>query len=269
MTAQYLITLPDGTADGPYTEEELLDMMDADELGAGTICEDMATRRRCRVRDLFKVIPPGNPLSVAAEDGDEDGPEEAEHGHYPSKNASHEPAQTAAAVPAPARWVPAPLKAPPAGVSLPAAVAVPLRTLYTGHPSFWHYWRSFVASLALMAGGWYAGKWPEGGWWLAAGWLAGGGWLALTLLRRSSVEYKVTTRRVEVQRGFFSKSSQEIRIPDIRAINITKSGFKGLLGVGDLVFASSAGGEDDVVFHQTGAALLIKNRVRQLQDRSS
>ena len=120
-----------------------------------------------------------------------------------------------------------------------------------------------------MAGGWYAGKWQDGGSWLAAGWLTGSAWLAITLLRRTSVEFKVTTRRVEVQSGFFSKSSQEIRIPDIRAINIAKSGWKGLLGVGDLVFASSTGGEDDVIFHQTGATQLIKNRVRQLQDRSS
>jgi uncharacterized membrane protein YdbT with pleckstrin-like domain len=141
--------------------------------------------------------------------------------------------------------------------------------LYAGHPSCWTYWRSLGLSLALMGGGWYAGRWEHGAWWLAAGWVSGSLWLALTLLRRSSVEYLVTTRRVEVQRGLISKSSQEIRIPDIRAINVRKSGLAGLMGVGDLSFSSATGGEEDVVFHQAPGAHRLKNRVRQLQDRGA
>ena len=237
MIAEYLITLPDGTTDGPYTEEDLLDMVDADELGAGTICQDTVTGRRCRVRDLFKVIPP-SPAEAA-------------------------PEPAPAPPPPPTRWVPAPLP-----LEEPAApVPLPLRTLYTGHPSYWMYWRSLLAALLLMAGGWYAGRWENGGWWLAAGWLCGGLWLALTLLRRSSVEYRLTTRRVEVQRGFFSKSSTEIRIPDIRAITVRKTSFPGLLGVGDLSFSSAAEGESDILFQQTPGAHRLKNRIRRLQDR--
>ena len=131
------------------------------------------------------------------------------------------------------------------------------------------YWRSLLISLSLMGGGWYAGKWEDGGWWLAAGWLTGGLWLALALLRRSAVEYRISTRRVEVQRGLISKSSQEIRIPDIRAINVRKSGFPGLLGVGDLIFSSASGGQEDVIFHQVAGAHRLKNQVRRLQDREA
>jgi hypothetical protein len=252
VSAEYLIILPDGAIEGPYTEEDLLDMVDADEIGAGTICEDMETRRRCRIRDLFKVIPPAPGLTSSP---------------APPAPADEEEDEAHPAPPAPAKWVPAPL---PETAPVPAAPApLPLRTLYVGHPSFWNYARSILFSLGLMAGGWYAGRWENGGWWLAAGWLLGGLWLALTLLRRSCVEYRITTRRVEVERGLISKSSQEIRIADIRAINVRKSGLTGFLGVGDLCFSSSGGEEEDVIFHQTPGAHRLKNRVRQLQDRGA
>lgn len=269
MSAEYLIQLPDGSLDGPYTEEDLLDMVDADELGAGTICEDLATRRRCRVRDLFKVIPPAedSPDSLQPP-GRKPSAEEDVAGEEEKNDAADRPAPAArSSAPAPARWVPAPLPQHHQGPVPPAPL--PPRTVYTGHPSFWNYWRSLGLSLGLMAGGWYAGRWDHGVWWLAAGWVSGSLWLALTLLRRSAVEYRVTTRRVEIQQGLISKSSREIRIPDIRAINVRKSGFTGLLGVGDLSFSSSTGGEEDVVFHQTPGAHRLKNRVRQLQDRGT
>ena len=257
MRAEYLINLPDGRVDGPYTEEDLLDMVDADEIGAGTICEDMATRRRCRIRDLFKIIPPAPDPDVADEpDAAEEDDDESGDGPDPSPH----PAP-------PNRWVPAPLPEPAPVTAGPAPL--PVRLIYAGHPSLLMYWRSLTGSLGLMTGAWYAGRWENGGWWLVAGWLSGGLWLALTLLRRSSVEYRVTTRRVEVQRGLLSKSSQEIRIPDIRAINVRKTGFSGLLGVGDLSFSSASGGEEDVNFPQAPGAHRIKNRVRRLQDRGA
>ncbi|MDB6069250.1 MAG: hypothetical protein JWL81_421 [Verrucomicrobiales bacterium] len=306
MSAEYLIFLPDGTTEGPYTEEDLLDMVDADELAAGTICQDTQSGRKCRVFDLFRII---RAEALAAEeksaaelkdagdnsdgidededdeenDDDDEGDEPMDAGHGPQ--ASRAPARsgpgnpkTNSKNPPPGRpagnpeiagaksgkWIPAPLKEVTEG-----EIVLPLRTIFTGHPSFLMYWKSLLLSVLLMAGGWYAGRWEEGGWWLAGGWMTGGVLLALTLLRRSSVEYRVTTRRVEVERGFFSKSSFEIRIPDIRSINVRKTGASGFLGVGDLIFSSSGGGEEDVVFRQVSGAHRIKNRVRRLQDRGS
>ena len=167
---------------------------------------------------------------------------------------------------APARWIHAPLPEPeePPAIAPPA----PQRTLYLGHPSLWLYWRSLLLSATLLAAAWYLGPWPNLGPWLVACYLAGGSCLALTLLRRSSIQYRITTRRIEVQRGLFSKSSQEIRIPDIRAINVHKSGFRGLLGIGDLTFSSSAGPTDDLAFFQTPRAHPLKQQVRHLQDRA-
>lgn len=246
MPAEYLLLLPDGTRDGPYSEEDLLDMLDADELAAGAVCENTDTGKRCRVLDLFRVIPPG-PAS-------------------PATDISDLPRQEIA-TPAKAQpWVPAPLR-PPAPETRPLAAPPPSRVLYYGHPSWWNYWKSGMLSIALMAGGWYAGRWEHGGLWLATGWLSGGFLLALTLFRRASVEYRLTTRRVEVQRGIFSRSSAEIALPDIRAIQVRKQGMPGIFGVGDVIFTPAAEHQPDLVFHQTPGSYRLKNRVRKLQDR--
>ncbi|RYD32684.1 MAG: hypothetical protein EOP86_15135 [Verrucomicrobiaceae bacterium] len=236
MSAEYLIHFSDGSTDGPYTEEDLLDMVDADELSAGAICEDTATGKRMRVRQLFQVIPPA-PAS--------------------GKNVA-----AGLQSPPPAKWIPAPLPEEPV---TPVPAPPRARTLYKGHPSLLNYPLSLLLSAALAAAGWYAGRWD--GMYLAAGWIAGCAVLAAMLLIRSSSEYSVSNRRVEARNGLLSKSSKEIRMADIRSINVSKTGLKGLLGVGTVIFSSSGGTEEDVVFHQILRAHAVKELVRFLQDR--
>ncbi|MDB6134188.1 MAG: hypothetical protein JWM59_2431 [Verrucomicrobiales bacterium] len=240
MSAEYLIHFSDGSTDGPYTEEDLLDMVDADELSAGAICEDTATGKRMRVRQLFQVIPPAPVSGKNAAAGLESPPPAA----------------------APAKWIPAPLPEEPV---TPVPAPPRARTWYKGHPSLLNYPISLLLSAALAAAGWYAGRWD--GTYLATGWIAGCAVLAVMLLIRSSSEYSVTNRRVEARNGLLSKSSKEIRMADIRSINVGKTGLKGLLGVGTVIFSSSGGTEEDVVFHQIPRAHAVKGLVRSLQDR--
>lgn len=247
MIAEYLLVLPDGTTDGPYSEEDLLDMVDADEISAGAVCEDLETGRRLRIRELFKVIPP-EPAAI-----------------------SPKPAEPARPAPAPVpstRWVPAPL--PPESVKKPptnkTAGSPPVRTYFTGSPSLLNYTGWLIFAVLLGAGGWYAGRWD--GALLAGGWIAGGLVLAATLLTRSAHEYRVTNRRVEARTGLLSKSSQEIRIGDIRSINVIKSGLSGFFSIGTVVFSSAGGTGEDVVFRQIWRAHGVKDLVRRLQDRN-
>lgn len=134
-----------------------------------------------------------------------------------------------------------------------------------GSPSLWNYTGWIIFALLLTAGGWYAGRWD--GALLAGGWIAGGIVLAATLLTRSSHEYRVTNRRVEARTGLLSKSSREIRIGDIRSINVTKSGLSGFLSIGTVVFSSAGGTGEDVIFRRIWRAHGVKDLVRQLQDR--
>lgn len=284
MSAEYLIHYSDGTTDGPYTEEDLLDMVDADELSAGAICEDTVTGKRMRVRQLFQIIPPA--AAAAGEksrkpaadrrqgmeddqgddpDGDDEEEEDDDLCEEDAQNHGPQPWRSAE-VPRRAKWVPAPL--PEESAPFPRAAApfpLRVRTFYQGSPSLLTYPFSLLFAFALAAGGWYAGRWD--GTFLAGGWIAGCAVLILVLLARSASEYRVTTRRVEVRRGLISKSSKEIRIADIRSITVEKTGLKGLLGVGTVIFSAETGPEEDVIFHDIWRAHTIKDLVRLLQDR--
>src|ERR1051326_79880 len=51
-------------------------------------------------------------------------------------------------------------------------------------------------------------------------------------LDRSRRRYRITTKRVMMESGIFEKCSSEVRIQDIRNINVVRHGFSGLFDVG-------------------------------------
>ncbi|MEA3211102.1 MAG: hypothetical protein QOE70_4159 [Chthoniobacter sp.] len=84
-------------------------------------------------------------------------------------------------------------------------------------------------------------------------------------LDRSRRKYTVTSKRVSVEYGIVSKNSNEMRIEDIRSINLTTRGLSGLLGIGRLEFSSAATDDADVIFWNTPSAEKIRDMVRALQ----
>jgi len=82
---------------------------------------------------------------------------------------------------------------------------------------------------------------------------------------RSRRKYTVTNSRVIVEYGIVSKRSNEIRVQDIRSINLVTSGLPGLLGIGRVEFASAATEDAEVVFWHTPEAQKIRDLVRSLQ----
>jgi hypothetical protein len=139
------------------------------------------------------------------------------------------------------------------------------RVLYRGHPAWISFWKSLVLSVVMLVGGILT--------WEISGWILFGG-LVVTLfaygyivMERSMREYVVTPKRVEVIHGLISKSSEEVRVCDIRAINVRKEGMKGLLGIGSVEFASAGSDGGDVIFENVMGAHRLKERVRALQDK--
>ncbi len=61
------------------------------------------------------------------------------------------------------------------------------------------------------------------------------------------------------------RDSNEIRIQDIRSMNVLKSGFTGLLGIGKVEFSSAATDDADVIFYEIGGADRVRDLVRRLQ----
>ena len=67
------------------------------------------------------------------------------------------------------------------------------------------------------------------------------------------------------EHGRWSKDTQEIRVQDIRSMNVSKGGFPGLLGIGKVEFSSATTDDADVIFYQVGGADAVRDLVRQLQ----
>lgn len=87
-------------------------------------------------------------------------------------------------------------------------------------------------------------------------------WIQVDRRRR---KYAVTNKRVSVEFGIISRTSNEVRIQDIRSINLTKKGFSGLLGIGRVEFSSAATDDADVIFWNTPEAEKVRDLVRSLQ----
>jgi uncharacterized membrane protein YdbT with pleckstrin-like domain len=104
------------------------------------------------------------------------------------------------------------------------------RVVWTGKPSHWH----------------YAGEWTLCI--LLAPILIGLMFIPFIYLDRARRIYRVTSIKVTMEYGIWIKSSNEIRICDIRSINVTRQGLAGLAGVGNLEFSSAATDRAEVVF---------------------
>lgn len=87
--------------------------------------------------------------------------------------------------------------------------------------------------------------------------------LAYVLSRRCS--YEITNRRVVMHSGLIMRSTREVRVEDIRAINVVRKGLRSLLGVGSVEFSSAGGAEGEVVFRDITGCQHVRQLVRHLQ----
>jgi len=83
--------------------------------------------------------------------------------------------------------------------------------------------------------------------------------------QRAKRRYWVTNHRVIMEYGRWVKDTQEIRIQDIRSMNVSKEGFAGLLGIGKVEFSSAATDEADVIFYHISGTDRVRDLVRKLQ----
>ena len=144
-------------------------------------------------------------------------------------------------------------------------------TIWSGSVSQWHYagkWLVVVICLAVLLATFFIRFFDQ---WVNP-WILRSipfvvalvliGWIRLD---RAARRYTVTNRRVSVEYGIISKQSTELRIQDIRSINLTTAGISGLLGIGRLEFSSAASDDAEVIFWNAPGAEKIRDLVRSLQ----
>jgi hypothetical protein len=137
------------------------------------------------------------------------------------------------------------------------------RILYHGHPSWLSYSKGlFLAVLLALSGALAA---PFGLRYAALGFLCSSSAILCVGIARFSRDYFITEDRVEVLWGVIGRSSKEVRIRDIRSIDVRESWVTGLLGLGSVDFSSSANAGIEVAFDHVRKAHAIKELVRRLQ----
>lgn len=131
------------------------------------------------------------------------------------------------------------------------------------HPSWLSYWKAlFLMLLFLVAAGLLVNI--DEGYALVAV-LAGIATFICIAIARASQDYIVTDERVEHVWGILGRSSKEVRVCDIRSIDVHESGLKGLLGLGTLDVSSAGTAGVEVRFRDMRRAHDVKQLIRQLQ----
>ena len=92
--------------------------------------------------------------------------------------------------------------------------------------------------------------------------------LLLTIyIDRARRTYTITDHRISSEFGIVSKQSNEIRLHDVRSINLTMTGLSGIFGIGRLEFSSAAADDAEVIFWNVGGAEGLRDKVRSMQTR--
>lgn len=137
--------------------------------------------------------------------------------------------------------------------------------IYIGHPSWLAYPRALlVASLCIATAHHFHQRGVGFEWITLLGSVAG---LILVFigLERTTTTYSVTSRRVELEFGIIGRNTKEVRICDIRAIDVVQRTYGALMGIGTVKFDSSAGEGPEVFFQNVRRPHRIKQLVRELQ----
>jgi membrane protein YdbS with pleckstrin-like domain len=108
-------------------------------------------------------------------------------------------------------------------------------------PSWWHFFRQIVFSLALASGGLYI---------LVASHIDFRAGLALIVaaalivtlatLHRRYTSWSLTSDRLIERQGLFASHRREMELADVRSIEVDRSFFQRLLGLGNVMIASAA-----------------------------
>jgi membrane protein YdbS with pleckstrin-like domain len=238
-----IYVLKGGRRLGPFTVENLLDGLESGDFSEDDVCLRPGATDLERIRDLldWEDEPEAGEADEPDDEDDEDLAEEFDEEETNDEVEDETPR------------------------GRPVAAGSSNRILYAGHPSVLNY----PASLLALIGGITGGVWLyrlDPNLTLAGLALAVAGLVRLSFVRFTH-DYHIRPRRIEVTTGFIARSSREVRIEDIRSINVTCRGILGMFGIGTVDFLTS-GDTPEVSFERVWAARKIKTLVRKLQDAS-
>jgi hypothetical protein len=138
--------------------------------------------------------------------------------------------------------------------------------LYMGHPSWLAFPKSLLVAAICIGSAVFFLEHNVGFEWITLPGSIAGLIVLFIGLDRTTTTYLVTTKRVEMEFGILGRNSKEVRICDIRAIDVVQRGFDAVVGLGTVKFDSSASAGPEVCFRNVRKPHVIKQLVRELQD---
>lgn len=141
----------------------------------------------------------------------------------------------------------------------------PEELLYQAHPSWLAYPKGMLAALVAGTAAYFAHRLQFGMEWMLLCTSVAGLILLFVGLDRYTSTYYITTRRVEMEYGILGRNTKEVRIQDVRAIDVHQAGYAALVGLGTVKFDSSASAGPEVLFTNVRRPHDIKELVRELQ----
>lgn len=225
-----IYVLKDGESLGPFEIDEILEYVESGQFRYDDVCLREGAIETERLRDVL--------------DWEDSSSEEAYPEEEEEEEALNEPSDTEAA----------PESLPPSS---------PDTVLYQGHRSILSYPTSFLGLIAGVVGSIWL--YPIDSRLMLLSLTVSAFALAYLTLMRFTQDYLITPRRIEQIKGLIARSSNEVRISDIRAINVSCTGLIGILGVGTVDFFTT-GDAPEVSFKQIWGARDVKKLVRRLQD---
>lgn len=236
---------------GLLSKEDLYTLVERGSLARGDLCTDVQTGRDHTVGDAISGMRPPHARSPARIDRPAyqefraDDPHEAE-GAFSDEDEGR-PEMEAEEAPEPE----------------PRYTESGERLHFFSHPAWLSYWRSLFLMILFFAAAGLLFSMDEG-YALICG-LAGIATFICITIARSSHDYIVTEERVEYVWGILGRSSKEVRVCDIRSIDVWEKGIKGWLGLGTLDVSSAGNAGVEVSFRDIRGAHEVKQLVRQLQ----
>jgi Bacterial PH domain len=140
--------------------------------------------------------------------------------------------------------------------------------VYRGHPSWLSFFKALLLALLLLFAA-VASIQFGGLKWLLLGISLSSLTFCCVIIARQHRYYTVTNERVELVWGLIGRSSKEVRIRDIRSIDVIEKGLLGFLGIGSVDFSSASTDGIEVQFRNVRKPHRVKELVRQWQKRVS
>lgn len=240
---------------GPFTVENLLDGLESGDFSEDDICLRPGATECERLHEILDWDDSPDQGALEADRGDQNDAGDLDEEDFDEENEFEEDEEIA-----PERI---PRSAAPDRPAVTSPRLSPNRLLYAGHPSVLNYPLALGALVVGITGGLWVYR-IDPNLTLAGLALAAAGLVRLSFVRFTH-DYHIRPRRIEVTTGFIARSSREVRIEDIRSINVTCRGLSGILGIGTVDFLTS-GDTPEISFERIWAARKIKKLVRKLQD---